>query len=411
MSSVAGRVLMLFKGDYDSSVTYNSLDVVLYQGLSYVAKGTTTGNAPSNTTYWQKLLDMPTQVDNVPTQNSDNLVKSGGVYSALSDKADASTAYSTSDSSETIADADYIPFYDTSASAKKKTLWSSLVSAVTAVFTGASASTAGTKGTVPAPAAGDEGKFLKGNGTWANPPSPSVMTGADGTNAGTSGLVPAPAATDNTKFFRGDGTYQSVPLPSDMVGATSQANGTHGLAPAPTTTDVNKFLKGDGTYGNETWANVQSKPFSSVDNSYTGYNGVYSDGTYLITTWKPSFVADTEGTNFKCSLADNLVGVRQAQPVPGSAYVEKSVTLSTSTTTTVTFQELESLLPGDATYDVSTSVYGLNPESVEYTSIISSGTDYGVLTIVLPKVATASTITVRVHIKYAYDNQFVKTYA
>ena len=34
-----------------------------------------------------------------------------------------------------------------------------------------------------------------------------TMTGADGTNAGTSGVVPAPAATDNTKYLRGDGTW------------------------------------------------------------------------------------------------------------------------------------------------------------------------------------------------------------
>lgn len=36
---------------------------------------------------------------------------------------------------------------------------------------------------------------------------PGVMTGADGTNPGTSGFVPAPAATDNEKFLRGDGTW------------------------------------------------------------------------------------------------------------------------------------------------------------------------------------------------------------
>lgn len=33
------------------------------------------------------------------------------------------------------------------------------------------------------------------------------FTGADGTHAGAAGLVPAPAATDNTKFLRGDGTF------------------------------------------------------------------------------------------------------------------------------------------------------------------------------------------------------------
>jgi hypothetical protein len=36
------------------------------------------------------------------------------------------------------------------------------------------------------------------------------MRGANGTNAGTSGLVPSPAATDNTKYLKGDGTWADV---------------------------------------------------------------------------------------------------------------------------------------------------------------------------------------------------------
>jgi hypothetical protein len=35
-------------------------------------------------------------------------------------------------------------------------------------MTGATASTAGTHGLVPQPAAGDNNKFLRGDGTWAN---------------------------------------------------------------------------------------------------------------------------------------------------------------------------------------------------------------------------------------------------
>lgn len=35
----------------------------------------------------------------------------------------------------------------------------------------------------------------------------SAFTGADGTSAGTSGLVPAPSATDNGKYLKGDGTW------------------------------------------------------------------------------------------------------------------------------------------------------------------------------------------------------------
>lgn len=40
--------------------------------------------------------------------------------------------------------------------------------------------------------------------------SEPVMTGADASTAGTSGLVPAPAAGDNTKYLSGDGTWKTV---------------------------------------------------------------------------------------------------------------------------------------------------------------------------------------------------------
>lgn len=49
----AGRVLLMPKGAYDPSTTYEMLDIVSYNGSSYIAKGTTTGNLPTDTTYWQ----------------------------------------------------------------------------------------------------------------------------------------------------------------------------------------------------------------------------------------------------------------------------------------------------------------------------------------------------------------------
>jgi hypothetical protein len=45
----------------------------------------------------------------------------------------------------------------------------------------------------------------------------SSMVGANGTVAGTGGTVPAPAATDNTKFLRGDGTWVLPPIPKITV--------------------------------------------------------------------------------------------------------------------------------------------------------------------------------------------------
>lgn len=112
-------------------------------------------------------------------------------------------------------------------------------------FTGADSSTAGTSGLVPAPAAGDETKFLSGNGLWttvsqyslpiasandlggvkvgtnlsidsgtgvlsATDTTYSAFTGTDGTAAGTSGLVPAPAIADANKFLNSDGTWKEA---------------------------------------------------------------------------------------------------------------------------------------------------------------------------------------------------------
>lgn len=73
----------------------------------------------------------------------------------------------------------------------------------------ASASAAGKAGLVPAPAAGAQAKYLRGDGTWQTPPSTtySNMGGATSSAAGSAGLVPAPAAGKQASFLRGDGTW------------------------------------------------------------------------------------------------------------------------------------------------------------------------------------------------------------
>lgn len=55
MSASAGRVMIIPKGTYDASVTYTKLDAVYYSGSTYICKAQTTGNAPTNTTYWQLM--------------------------------------------------------------------------------------------------------------------------------------------------------------------------------------------------------------------------------------------------------------------------------------------------------------------------------------------------------------------
>ncbi len=84
--------------------------------------------------------------------------------------------------------------------------------AVFADMVGATASAAGAAGYVPAPGAGKQEKYLRGDGTWQTPPNTTYadMTGATASAAGTHGLVPAPAKGTQGKYLRGDGTWQQA---------------------------------------------------------------------------------------------------------------------------------------------------------------------------------------------------------
>ena len=69
----AGRVLMIPKGDYSSGTQYSPLDVVLYEGDSYVCKQSSRGNAPTNTTYWQAMTDAMGAVDELKEALTDEV--------------------------------------------------------------------------------------------------------------------------------------------------------------------------------------------------------------------------------------------------------------------------------------------------------------------------------------------------
>lgn len=90
----------------------------------------------------------------------------------------------------------------------------------------ASASASGKAGLVPAPAAGAQAKYLRGDGTWQTPPNTtySNMGGATSSAAGSAGLVPAPTAGKQTSFLRGDGTWV-VPTNTTYAVANESTNG------------------------------------------------------------------------------------------------------------------------------------------------------------------------------------------
>ena len=55
----AGRILIMPKGSYNASTTYEMLDLVYYNGAAWLAKETVVGIAPSeaSSAHWHKLCD------------------------------------------------------------------------------------------------------------------------------------------------------------------------------------------------------------------------------------------------------------------------------------------------------------------------------------------------------------------
>lgn len=104
----------------------------------------------------------------------------------------------------------------------------------------ASASASGKAGLVPAPAAGAQAKYLRGDGTWQTPPNTtySNMGGATSSAAGSAGLVPAPAAGKQTSFLRGDGTWATPPNTTYAVANES----TNGLMAAADKKTMNRLI-------------------------------------------------------------------------------------------------------------------------------------------------------------------------
>ena len=73
MSAVAGRVMPLPRGAYSANTEYHILDIVTYSNAGYMALQTTRGNAPTNDTYWQKLVDSATELAQLSDVNFSNI--------------------------------------------------------------------------------------------------------------------------------------------------------------------------------------------------------------------------------------------------------------------------------------------------------------------------------------------------
>ena len=228
---------------------------------------------------------------------------------------------------------------------------------VIGAFTGATASTAGQVGLVPAPTKGSTSLYLKSDGTWGTPTNTNTTyTLSPGTNNGTLKLTPSSgSAQDNIKVTGlGNLAYENSLSASDVgalsagadyiaratvngntltlspngktavtftnsvydkfIGATATTAGQAGLVPAPAKASTSLYLKSDGTWG------------TPPDTVYTHPNSKVTAGTYRSVTVDAQGHV-TGGTN---PTTLNKYGITDAKIVNGT------ITLGTATITPLT---------------------------------------------------------------------------
>jgi hypothetical protein len=97
-------------------------------------------------------------------------------------------------------------------------------------FKGATASADGGNGLVPAPTKGNEGKYLKADGTWGTPANNtySDFTGASSTADGAHGLVPKPTQGQQGMVLAADGKWHSLSLAKNPTADTVSVTYTFG---------------------------------------------------------------------------------------------------------------------------------------------------------------------------------------
>ena len=147
--------------------------------------------------------------------------------------------------------------------------------------------------------------------------TPGVMTGASAGDAGTSGLVPAPAAGDQGKFLQGDGTWATP------TAATAWGNITGTLSDQ---TDLQSALNAkQDTLTAGTNITITSNTISATDTTYTGSDGITLTGTNFTNSGVRSVASGTtNGTinvNTGGTTADVAVtGLGSAAYTASSAY-------------------------------------------------------------------------------------------
>lgn len=256
----------------------------------------------------------------------------------------------------------------------------------------ATSSTAGKAGLVPAPAAGKQASFLRGDGTWVVPTNTTyakantstlglVMIGyaengknypveLDGsgkmfvnvpwtdTNTtysvvganGTTGLVKNGSTVTSASGYTACPIVSGVPYYKDtnttyanMKAATASAAGAAGLVPAPAAGKQASFLRGDGTWvvPTNTTYGLASTTANGLLRQLNGSTSSFmrGDGTWA-TPPNTTYAVANESTNGLMAAADKktvnrLIGVNTVTTLANLPITKRSITATLSAATTL----------------------------------------------------------------------------
>lgn len=177
-------------------------------------------------------------------------------------------------------------------------------------FKGATASADGGSGLVPAPTKGNEGKYLKADGTWGTLANTTYadMKGATSSAAGTHGLVPAPAAGKQSQYLRGDGTWDT-PTNTTYSDATQSA---HGLMTAADKKKLDGIATNANNYTHPTTSGNKHIPAGGSSGQILRWS---ADGTAI---WGAD--NDTTYSDFKAAASGDAMGTHGLVPAPAAGH-------------------------------------------------------------------------------------------
>lgn len=279
VSVIAGALIVALVEGEPATLTWEVLQTNADGSVTGPASSVDADIAVFAGTAGNVLADSGKKLENTLTDDANKVPTSHAVYDAIPAPYTGAAPISVNASTNEISISAATTSAAGSMSAADKTKLDGIVD-----MTGATASADGAAGLVPKPEAGQEGTYLRGDGTWATPPGASYTAGtgldltntefsieASGVTAGTYGTTanatPAFGATFNTMDATVDATgritlahTRTVTIPdAAMTGATEGADGAKGLVPAPSAGDETKFLRGDGT-----WQTVSSDTVSDA---------------------------------------------------------------------------------------------------------------------------------------------------